>query len=787
MLFNFNMFRSQKRQVKEADYDPGIEDMMHLAKMQRLNARLPPPQDIASAMTTWVEAKSTSGNSDHINDTHIRLLTTSLKYCLEAEQTDSSSQLWASMSKPTLLARLAAKLEDSCGRSKVTHAHIHLAQLLLDAAKGIRWRQLNFAVYNAYAAALSFSGQAQKARQFVLNMEEEFPLPMAPASQEVPLDSLVEESVATQSRRTVFLGPYDRIRIWCRVLRGFALEDNEAELLATADIVQNLKWHTHSHIKIALIMLTFYLHKNDAKAVKTWFDRVLQLAMDANDRDIARAEKPFSRILLWCLQNGELEYGQGVVRKVMEGNPSKRVWDAVFIWAAGNGKGADEIGRMFDVMEKSNEEIANPDEWRLPDIGTINALVEYATSKADPYLAERFIALGKDRGIQPDAKTYQLQVEYRLKIKDVDGALLAYKNLQAMDLSSNEDVPIVNQLIVELCRTKRHDFETVMNVAMDLSDRRVRFEPETVATLALLHLSRDEYHDVVDLLNTHSHHFASEERDAIRNQILAYCLDPQTPTPRSWDAYNVLRNTFDEMPRTQRTEILTNFFHRERPDMAVHVFTEMRRHSRMDAVPTAETYVASFLGSAKLRHLQSLEVIHNQLKLDYTIDLNTHLRNAMMIAYIACRRPRQALGFWEDIIASKEGPTYNSIHIALRACEKAAFGDVRAKDIWAKLRKMKVDLDQSLWASYAAALAGNGDNDLAITTVEEAEKSNEVEVDAFLLGSLLSGANNEAKQAEIESWAAENYPAVWEELQKIGYEENDLGKKIFKVDRSVTP
>ncbi|KAK3064936.1 hypothetical protein LTR53_018334, partial [Teratosphaeriaceae sp. CCFEE 6253] len=278
-----------------------------------------------------------------------------------------------------------------------------------------------------------------------------------------------------------------------------------------------------------------------------------------------------------------------------------------------------------------------------------------------------------------------------------------------MDLPTDEDVPVVNALIIALCSSGRHDFDTVMNVAADLSDRRARFEPTTVATLSLLHLDRDELHDVIDLLHTHAYHYSSTERATVREMLVAHCLDPKTPVARSWDAYAIIRDVFDELSRGPRTQLMTNFFTHDRPDMAVHVFNHMRSHSREDTMPTVDTYVTAFMGAAARHDLESLEVLHNQLKLDFNITLTTHLRNALIIAYTSCGSPRRALSFWDDIVASREGPSYKSVQIALRACERSPFGDLKAQEIWGRLRRMRVDLDPAMWASYVAALAGNGD------------------------------------------------------------------------------
>lgn len=813
-LFDFNMFAPKKREVKEVNVDPGIEDMMHLAKMQRMKARLPPAKDVADALKAFFAAKREQRKK--ISDTQARLALQSFKYCFANEDASKSDGTTKRVGKDydyqLGMAMINAVSTVAAGASATTSAHVELAEFLHTRAQEITAEKKPSPLKTAfaYAATLSCVGRASDARDLAEKLGE--PDTSARTQSTVDVAEHAEEqntahvaaenAVLAHGKKQMERSRAQIPKIWAAVLRGFARENNEEELLATMTTIQTQEWYTGVTAPMASAMLSYYLQTDRIDAVQTWHEQYWRtyediLGGEGENAALSWTSSQLDRhvsihleeVLRWCLLHHHLDFGHQVVRRAMANNPPKLVWDAILVWAAGTGKGADEIGRMLDVMEKSNDDISDPTEWRVPDIATINGLVEFATSKQDPYLAERFIVLGKSRQIEPDARTYQLQIQYRLKISDVDGALIAYKSLQAMDLSSNEDVPAVNNLIVALCQSKRHDFDTVMNVAMDLADRRAHFDPATVTALALLHLNRDEMHDVIDLLNTHAHHYSSADRSQILNTILAFCLDPSTPTSRSWDAYKILGSVFDEMPREPRTQVMSNFYTRhKRPDMAVFIFNEMRRHSRADTIPTVDTYVASFLGSAKLRDLDSLEVIHNQLKLDYNINTTTYLMNAMMISYTACDRPRLALGFWNDIVASKEGPTYNSIHIALRACEKAPFGDLRAKEIWTKLRKMDVELDQKLWAAYAGALVGNGDNESAFELIEAAEEKRECEVDAVLLGSMVDGATTEAKQAEVESWAREKFSTAWEELEKIGFEmDEESQKRVPNIDRSVTP
>jgi len=413
------------------------------------------------------------------------------------------------------------------------------------------------------------------------------------------------------------------------------------------------------------------------------------------------------------------------------GTPTKYQWDMILEWAVASGKGADEIDRMIGIMERANQSL--PEEKRpTPDTRTLNKLVKVAVDRNDPYLAERLIAVGKARNMQPDALTLIYQMQYRLAVKDVDGALTVYKHLQSHDLSGDEDVFVVNELIQTMCASGRQDFDSIMNVAADLSDRQARFDPETVSALSVLHLSRDEVHDVIDLLNTHVYGFDIAGRESVRNTLIENCLRPSTTTAQAWDTYIIVKQIFDDTAREQRVKIMNEFFRRQRPDMAVHVFNHMRAHTRQDTFPTAETYVACLSGIGKAKDEESLEVVYNQLKLDFNVEPTTLLYNALMKAYTNCESPRTALGFWDDIATSREGPNINSIHLAMRACEDAPWGDEKARKIWAKLNRTGIELDQDLWASYAAALVGNGNIDSAINALEEAHVEQGLDMDTLV-------------------------------------------------------
>ncbi|KAI9812615.1 MAG: hypothetical protein M1827_004604 [Pycnora praestabilis] len=560
--------------------------------------------------------------------------------------------------------------------------------------------------------------------------------------------------------------------LWTHVLKGFAKEENDGELLRTITVMRDL--NVPFDAKLHEAMTTFYARRDDIEGTKKWFRYPL-------DGETAPTARTNAVVLKFCLRNNEMEWGSNIFRSILETNPLKSTWDVIFLWAAGMGKGVDEIDRMMDVMTRRNKD----NESVRPDVDTINGLVEFANSKNDPYNAERYVTLGQKWNILPNARTYILQMEYRIRVGDFDGVKVAYTNLQGQEILHNEDLPVINKLVQALCSSKSVDYDGVMAIVEDLNERNARLEPETVSALCRLHLQREEMHEIIDLLQSHTFHYSIHQRAMVRDVFVGFCLDRKVSTARAWDAYMIFRQVFDETPIEIRTRMMREFFQRNRPDMACHVFGHMRQHHRQEWRPTTDTYIQCFEGIAGAADLESLEMVHNMLKLDFTIEPNTRMYNALMLGYTACEMPFRSLQYWEDINNSREGPTYNSIRIAFRACEAAPFGDKQARTIWQLLKRMDIEVTPEVFAAYVGALAGQG----LLAEVRELIGGMEKEVgskpDALTLGTFYNATPGDNKKEEVEKWGSTTYPTAWGNLVELGQRTLRDGTRVFKINRDV--
>ncbi|TQN67702.1 Complex I intermediate-associated protein 84, partial [Colletotrichum shisoi] len=538
--------------------------------------------------------------------------------------------------------------------------------------------------------------------------------------------------------------------LWVNVLQGLAEEGHEAELVAAVAKAKELGLPFSSSIHE--VITVFYAKKDNVLETKKWFLRPTPNHEQPSPRT-------FKEILHFSVRTNQRGWTAPIFKKLVDANPSKGHWDVIYQWAVlSMGKGLDDIKGMFDVVARHNPD----DSSVLPDIETINGLLEVAIEKKDPYLADRLVSFSSELGIRPDATTYLLQMDLKIRAKDLAGARAAYMQLPKTEVSGEDDLPLVNRYLQALCYQAKLDFKAIREMLDILEERVATLDPETVVALCTVFLKNDQQFEVMDTLSLNVFQHSNEQRRSVRDAFVAYCLDKKNSTARIWDAYSILRQYFQETSVESRVQLMNAFFDRNRPDMAIHVFGHMRQHVNPTFHPTSDVYVQCFEGMGRCPDLDSLGLVHNMLKMDTKIQPSTKMFNALMIAYGACKKPSLGLEFWQDIVRSAEGPSYNSLEIVFFLCEIKAFGDRIARDIWNKIEKMEIDVPLAVFAAYCGGLAGNGNLQEVQSTIRTMKR-------AVGLGIPFNALPGQGLQREFEAWAKKQFPEEWAEVEKFRY------------------
>ena len=487
---------------------------------------------------------------------------------------------------------------------------------------------------------------------------------------------------------------------WTSVLRGLAKEGREEELLREYRRAEEagVEYMPNLHE----IMSTFYAARDRVEETKHWFEKPVHA-------NWLRTPESYLAMARFAVRNGEQQWLEPYFEQLVNSKPQKEWWDVVLQWAVlAMDKGVEDIKQMMKVMSATVQGKKGP----RPDAATIDALLIAAIEKKNPYLAERFLSLATELGIAPRATTYILQMDYRLDAQDLSGVHAIYDKLLKgeVEVRNDEDLPVLNKYLRTLCSASEPDVERVLDITADLEQRHVALEPETVVALCMLFLRNDNQYDVIDTLSLHTVSYSLEERAQVRRAFVDYILNPKTSTARVWDCYSLLRQFFPETEPSDRVRLMDAFFARRRPDMAAYIFGHMRGHDNPDQRPTLDIYVRCLEGLGRNPDADSLRMVHNMLKMDTTVQLDTRLRNALMMAYAASEDPDVAIEFWREITNSAEGPSYNSLAIVFWACElmPGPFGDRTAREIWAKVQRMDLEVPRDVFDAYCGAIAGSG-------------------------------------------------------------------------------
>ena len=668
--------------------------MVDLGVMNNINARPPPAPELVTAWRAFIDYKLT--RKEAINKLQAKYLQRTFQHLQKvAEEVDDEGRLAGEDLRRARNAFLRMPNDKK-------DVHKTMAREFYKAINGIPNQdiQLRKGDTIAFIKALTLMGDSLEARDLL---------------REVITKSQGEPEVEGKEEKSWIYR-----KEWTLILKGFASEDNEEELLRTVQMAEDHGMFYNSEIQ--RIMTSFYASKDDVKATKEWYSKPMP-------NPAPPLPSTMSAVLWFSLRNNEVEWSRTVFRELLESTPKKGNWDIVLQWAAGAmGKGVEDVERMMNVMMRHNQD----NEAVRPDISTINGLVDLAMSLKDPYLAERYIALGLKSGIQPNAKTFILQMNYRADAGDLTGAQAAYVSLQSEEVLNDEDLPAINKYIRALCAANKDYYDRITSITSDLEERHKRLEADTVSALSMMYLRRDEINELTDLLQTQAYHYTTDERQRLLDTFMAFCLDRNMSTVRAWDAYCIMRAILDELSVKERTSLMNEFFARGRCDMACHVFGHMRQHPLPDRRPVLDTYIQCFLGIASLGDREHLDMVHNMLKMDSTVEPNTRLYNSLILAYTECEDADRALEFWEDITNTTEGPSYRSLEIVFRACGRKPFGDKIARSIWNKMRSMEIEVTKEVFAAYVAALAGQGKFDEARDMVGVGEKELGIKVDVNL-------------------------------------------------------
>ncbi|KAM7213050.1 complex I intermediate-associated protein 84, mitochondrial [Rhypophila decipiens] len=764
----FGIFKKPPRELKEPELEPGYDVLLKFRSDETENERLQSQAALLKGLREFLEHKKRYHK--FLNSTQAFLTSRLVRHLLETEAPPEE------LSKDLDVVDLRLALELALKRPRGDCAnHLALAKVLY---AGIEQRTGAGAIEADGAdpeSALEVSSPEERHQDFQQYLTA---LVQYGASLEA-VECLAEHLKELQAKGETNKGA--RV-LWVLVLEGLASEGREEELLRE---YRNAEAAGVNYMPpVHEVMTTFFARRDRVPETKHWFGKPIH-------GNWSPTTEAYMEVVRFAVRNNQKDWIRPVFEKLVKSNPQKSRWDVIFAWAVlAMDKGVEDIKQMMELMMKSPKNSSNHKKEKRPDADTINVLIKAAIEKKNPYLAERFLALATELGIQQNYATYILQMDYRLEAGDLSGVQAIYQKLRSREVAVwyEADVPVLNKYLRALCAAETPDIERILDITSELERRYIIIEPETTVSLCTLFLRSDKQFDVIDTLSLHTLSYSIEERRQVQHGFVQYCLDRKVSTARAWDAYSLLRQYFPDTSKEDRIRLMDELFARKRPDMACHVFGHMRAHAAMDMRPTRETYVRCLEGIGRYPDLESLRVVHNMLKMDTTIQLDTQLYNALMVAYTSCDEVLLALDLWEQITNMPEGPSYNSLAIVFWACEKMYWfyfnADRRiARDIWEKVQRLDLDVPPAVFNSYVGAVAAEGALENIKRLIQGMDATMGYSPSVITFGIAFNALPAEELKTRFKQWATTEYPELWARLETKGCKQTLRGT-MYNVERN---
>jgi len=565
----------------------------------------------------------------------------------------------------------------------------------------------------------------------------------------------------------------DSLPMWISILKGLA---NEGHLQEFWEVLSEMEQTAGpldptSHEELVV----FFADRDEISASKKVFTRPLEDGMQPTTTSLVR-------LIDSCVRNDELKWAGPLVESLYSRTDAGDIAGTLLLYHAAQDLDAKKIRQKIGELLKRGMA-------KAITMKEINRLVKYAYAQHLPQVAVDYIDMARSLGLSPDGTSYSMQLDYELKQGDRAAAVRTFELLSREDFPSDKsDVPVLNRYIAALAFSAEHDYELLMRIVDRLLETGAELDAEAIAGLCHVFLERDELEEATNLLRHRVDSLPTDDRARISAVFREFIVNQAVKDQRAFNAYELFRHAFPETSVEDRLPLMRSFFERNRPDLGCLVFGHMRQREDPEGRPDDEAYAQCFEGIARCKDVDGLQMIYNMLKLDLEVEQTTRIHNGLIAAYTACQLPFTAIidHFWK-ILESRQGPTLSSFALALRACETwIPQGALEARRIMALMQSWNLIITKEIYDCYIGALAGQSEFENVVELIEEMESDIGEKPDAITIGIFYNAIPWQYRKDEVEAWAKQAYPELWEDLLSFGDEiDEEWEVRYFKIDRSI--
>ena len=657
--------------------EAGLKPMRDLIKSLKDRSRVPPDDVLAKAFRDFFVTRAETPHVMTRFQAHLLIVTwRHLKNRHDSAFEESGPKVWQLVFSNESLENMLFVLSEIECLSEARDEMIKLARgvfQFLSDENGFCFDKVNRPALIAFMNLLSMNGKPEEAHHYL--------------------------NLFWRRARTWKPSP------WLTIMKGYAMKNDRGQLRTIIDDLERRGkgFDRGSHEELTKMLIS----RGVWDSAKTVYECPIS-SCQSPSLAVKKA------VIKSAVLNSDVEWATPAFESLSQ-HPLTETMDVLLLWEAAHGKAASNISEQVKLWISENPELKS-----LLTTSCVNSLIEYANAMGNSQLGAEFAQLAHRWGLEPDMQMHLLVLESRIIAGDLKGALESMRYLNEFGSTAFQDIRLVNKLIEMLCSFGRQDdvFDQVSSFLDPVFESNMHLWPSTIAAMVQMLLYRNDVEAVSELLRPRLGSFEDNGRRTIRKVLVAFIKDYTQDIHHAWDAYGLLKIAFPETGVMERTDIMTSFFKRDRSDLACQVFGHMRQFDEFAKRPKPDTYAKCFQGIARTADAKNLELVHNMLKLDVEVDLNTRILNGLMLAYAACDMPEKAMEIFHTILQSDEGPSWYTLPIFFKVCEKHYNGTLEAIKMMTKLKRLDLNAYRRIYTSYIEALGAQCELNRAMEAID---------------------------------------------------------------------
>lgn len=450
----------------------------------------------------------------------------------------------------------------------------------------------------------------------------------------------------------------------------------------------------------------------------------------------------------------------------------------------------NDLNEKIERLNESNEEKQShlhPDDRDgskfielFDDVETYNEIIEACcfSNKNIDFIESFTQVYSETFELERTARSFGILINHHLNDNNLKESLdLFNRSIKEYvhwgDDSGGIYMPILFRLLNTYCKESDDDLQLKVDCFKQIKSYGFKLDRTSMTTMVECFLKGDFVGDAMEMFRREvpdvekpEDRFYVDKYPKVFELYYNYVLTSKKEIEMNWSLYGFMQKMF-HIPYETYFPVMKFFSDNGRPNAALKIFATMRKLSKQENLPppTEEMYIYLFRNFGQQLYEEGVFKLHLALKMDLSVDLNINLLNSIMEGYCCLEDPFKVRDMFDlaTSLPKDRGLNSDSCKFMLRSLRFASLNHVN--EFYNNLSQFDILPSPEIFSEYLIANCYYEQYTTALNLLIDAQQAGDIEINGEVLKSIYNWTLLPAARDEIDKYATDNFPQLWQELK----------------------